>query len=167
MRQQAAGNAPADDEQSAVLSRLWAEFHRLNHALFDGKLALSEIRLSTRKQYGGYYHKGERRIVLSWPAYQEHGWDETLNTFRHEVAHIVHPDHSPGFWALAERLGCTRRHAMPPLARAHAYCRYVYECPVCHARVFRRKRLVKASCGRCDAAFNPTFQLRLVPRTRA
>ncbi len=152
-----------EEERAAVLARLWAEFGRLNQAFFHGALVLGEIKLSTRKQYGGYYHKAKGAIVLSWPAYKEHGWDETLNTFRHEVAHIVHPDHSRAFWALAERLGCTRRHALPPLSRTHAYCRYVYECPVCRARVFRRKRLTRASCGRCDKAFNPRFQLRLVP----
>ena len=147
-----------------MLARLWDEFHRLNAAHFGGApLALSEIILSTRKQYGGYYRPAQSRIVLSWQAYKDHGWDETVMTFRHEVAHIVHPNHSRAFWELAARLGCTRRHALPPKERAHAYTRYTYECPACKARVFRRKRLVKASCGRCDRTFNPLFQLRLVP----
>jgi len=109
--------------------------------------------------------KAKSRIVVSWPAYLQHGWEETLNTFRHEVAHIVHNDHSTAFWVLAERLGCHRRHALPPKEREHAYCRYVYECPACKTRVFRRKRLVRASCGRCDRTFNPAFQLRLVSST--
>lgn len=151
-------------ERLEVLARLWDEFTRLNHAFFDGGLTLAEIKLSTRKQYGGYYQPARSRIVLSWQAYQEHGWDETLLTFRHEVAHIVHPNHSRAFWELAARLGCTRRHALPPKERAHAHCRYIYECPACRARVFRRKRLAKASCGRCDKTFNPVFRLRLVPR---
>lgn len=154
-----------DPEQAAVRARLWEEFHRLNQEHGGGAYSLNEIRLSSRKQYGGYYRKDLGLIVLSWPAYVQHGWDETLNTFRHEVAHIVHQDHSKAFWALAVRLGCTHRHALPPKERDHAYCRYVYECPACRARVFRRKRLVRASCGRCDRAFNPAFQLRLVSST--
>lgn len=151
------------DDRAVVLAALWAEFTRLNAVFFAGELCLAEIRLSTRKQYGGYYHKAKSLIVISWPAHNEHGWDETLNTFRHEVAHIVHQDHKSAFWTLAEHLGCTRRHALPSKTRAHAYCRYAYECPVCRHRLFRRKRLAqRASCARCDKAFNPAFLLCLV-----
>lgn len=155
----------SEKARAEVALRLWEEFHRLNEAHFDGKLTLAEIRLSTRKQYGGYYMKAKSLIVLSWQAHVDHGWDETLNTFRHEVAHIVHQDHSSAFWAVAKRLGCIKRYAAAPVTREHAYCRYVYECPVCKAQVFRRKRLSRSSCGRCDRAFNPAFQLRLVSST--
>lgn len=149
-------------ERAEVLARLWEEFRHLNDEHFGGSLALTEIRLSTRKQYGGYYMKARGLIVLSWQAHRDHGWDETLNTFRHEVAHIVHQDHSAAFWELAYRLGCTRRHAASPLNRTHGYCRYTYECPSCKAQVFRRKRLTKSSCGRCDSKFNPAYQMKLV-----
>lgn len=148
--------------RAAVLARLWDEFTRLNDLHFDGRLTLREIRLSTRKQYGGYYRPKDSLIVLSWQAYREHGWEETLETFRHEVAHLVHQNHSAAFWALAAKLGCTRRYAQPPKERPHAYSRYVYECPSCKTRVFRRKRLTRSSCGRCDRAFNPQHLLRLV-----
>jgi predicted SprT family Zn-dependent metalloprotease len=157
-----------------ILARLWEEFHHLNTTFFDGTLVLNEIRLSTRKQYGGYYRRiinkttpslSRNMIVLSWPAYQQHGWEETVNTLRHEIAHIVHMDHSKAFWELAERLGCTKRHALPPKERNPAYYHFVYECPKCKTQMFRRKRLVRASCGLCDKAFNPENLLHLVAST--
>lgn len=156
-----------EQEPAEVSARLWIEFARINATHFGGKLRLDEIRLSTRKQYGGYYLKAKNLIVLSWPAHKTHGWDETLNTFRHEVAHIVHQDHSPAFWAVANRLGCTRRHALPPAERAPVYYKYLYECPACRAQVFRRKKLVLSSCAKCDRKFNPAFQLRLVSSSEA
>jgi len=162
----AAAERAAAAERVAVITRLWEEFRRLNTVHFaHAPLALNEIRLSTRKQYGGYCVPSRKLIVLSWQAYVEHGWEETLETFRHEVAHLVHPDHSRAFWALAATLGCTRRHALPPKERAHAFCRYVYECPACGTKVYRRRRLVRASCGQCDRRFNPLYQLRLVSST--
>ena len=150
------------EDKEMVLARLWEEFRRLNALYFQNRLTLREIRLSTRKQYGGYYRKSDNIIVLSWQAYCDYGWDEIINTFRHEVAHIVYQDHSRAFWQLAIGLGCTRRYATPPKDRDHAYCRYVYVCPACGAKVFRRKRLQKASCSRCDSHFNPAYQLRLL-----
>lgn len=149
-------------EVAAALDLLWAEFHRLNALHFAGALRLDELRLSPRKQYGGYCVPAKRLIVLSLQALREHGFEETLDTFRHEVAHLVHPNHSAAFWELARRLGSTTRYAKAPIARSANYVRYVYECPVCGATVRRQKRLVRASCAGCDKAFNPHFQLRLV-----
>lgn len=146
------------------MHRLLREFHLLNHVHFDGALVLEELVLSNRKQYGGYCQPARRRIVLSWRAYLDHGWDELLLTFRHEVAHLVHPNHSRDFWELARRLGCPpeRRHALAPKSRPAGWFRYVYECPTCAAQVHRRKRIQRASCGRCDRRWNPDHQLRLV-----
>ncbi len=156
-------------ERAAVTAQLWQEFERLNAEFFAGKLTLREIRVSTRKQYGGYYQKSNSLIVLSWLSYQTHGWDETLNTFRHEVAHIVHQDHSRAFWDLAYRLGCTRRYALPPTEPNPAYAQFVYECPNCKTQIRRRKKIALSSCGACDRKFNPAFRWRLVssPTIRA
>jgi hypothetical protein len=151
-----------------VHAALLAEFDRLNGAHFDGRLILDELVVSTRKQYGGYCQPARRRIVVSWRAFQEHGWAETLLTFRHEVAHLVHPNHSGEFWALAEQLGCPpdRRHALPPKNRPAGWFRHVYACAACGSRYHRRRKLGQASCPRCDRRYNPDYALILVETHR-
>ena len=82
-------------------------------------------------------------------------WPETLNTFRHEVAHVVHPNHSAAFWSLAHALGVTQRYASPPVVRRSR--RYIYACPTCKRRIERRRRLRDASCAACDSRYNPRY----------
>jgi predicted SprT family Zn-dependent metalloprotease len=151
-------------ERYAVTEMLWAEFERLNQVHFGNTLRLNEIVVSTRKKYGGYCQPYKKRIVVSWQAYLDHGWDETLITFRHEVAHLVFPNHSKEFWALAQQLGCPpdRKRALPPSDRQPGWYKYLYECPTCKQQVYRRKRLVRSSCGRCDKHFNPLFLFKLI-----
>ena len=147
-------------EQTALWNLLRDEFDRLNSVYFQEQLSVPEIVLSTRKTFGGYYQPGRHRIVLSWQAYCEYGLPETLNTFRHEVAHIAHPNHSAAFWSLALSLGAAQRYASPPLRRASP--RYVYACPGCGRRIERRSRLRLASCAACDRTYNPRYALQLV-----
>jgi hypothetical protein len=143
---------------------LWREFERLNTLHFDGALTLSELLVSTRKKYGGYCQPLRKRIVVSWQEYLDWGFDETLITFRHEVAHLVHPNHSASFWSLAHQLGCPtdRKRARPPKDRPAGWWKFSYECPHCKIRIYRRKRLSRASCGKCDRSFNPKFLMKLV-----
>ena len=147
-----------------LLAELIGEFDRLNHAHFGGVLVAPVVVLSRRKTFGGYYQPQRHRIVLSLQAYHEHGWDETLNTFRHEVAHIAHPDHSKAFWALAAELGATKRYAAAPLRpKPRRSSRYIYACAACGSRITRLRRLRKpSSCGVCDKRYNPRFALRLI-----
>ncbi len=143
-----------------MLETLQAEFARLNQTHFDGRLTPPEIVVSTRKTYGGYYQPSRHRLVVSWQAYQEHGLEETLNTFRHEVAHIVHPDHSAAFWRLAFAIGVTKRYAAAPLTVPAR--KYIYACPGCGRRYERKRRIRAASCAACDSRYNPRYALRLV-----
>jgi len=157
------------EEVRAALELLWAEFHRLNALHCAGTLRLDEIRLSSRKQYGGYCVPSKYLIVLSLQALREHGFEETLDTFRHEVAHLVHPNHSAAFWELARKFGSVTRYAKPPKTTNPNYVRYIYRCPACGTEVRRQRRLVRASCAKCDKRFNPLFVLQLVssPAIRA
>ncbi len=143
-----------------LTERLAAEFDQINTEHFGGRLARPEIVVSTRKTFGGYYQPQRHRIVLSWQAYREHGWAETNNTFRHEIAHILHPNHSRAFWQVADALGATQRYARPPLAVRPP--RFVYACPACGKTLERRRRLRASSCASCDRTYNPRFALTLI-----
>ena len=147
-------------DPAALWETLRSEFDLLNAAHFGDRLTVPEIVISRRKTYGGYYQPHTHRIVISWQAYCEHGLDETMNTFRHEVAHIVHPNHSRAFWGVAHALGATQRYASPPLKKPTR--QYVYACPACGRRLQRRRRIRAASCAVCDSRYNPRFALRLV-----
>ncbi|BDI32668.1 hypothetical protein CCAX7_47190 [Capsulimonas corticalis] len=148
--------------EAQLLEAMHAEFDRLNAEHFAGELIRPTVIISRRKAYGGYYQPQRHRIVLSWQAYREHGWEEALNTFRHEVAHIKHPNHSKAFWELASQLGVTKRYAASPLTPPRTPHRYVYGCPVCGRRVHRNRRIRQASCGVCDKNYNPKFALKLL-----
>jgi predicted SprT family Zn-dependent metalloprotease len=145
----------------ALLLDLYDEFARLNVCHFDGSLPRPLIELSTRKTFGGYYSKSRNRIVLSWQAYCEYGLDETLNTLRHEIAHIVYQNHGPEFWTLALRLGVERKYARHPLKR-RARKALIYECPNCGTRLQRVRRMPNSSCARCDRKYNPAYVMKLV-----
>ena len=67
------------------------EFDRLNVVHFAGLLTRPEIIISTRKSFGGYYQPRLHRIVVSWQGHLDHGLEETLNTFRHELSKVRPP----------------------------------------------------------------------------
>ncbi len=150
----------ASVEEAMVLRRLQAEFNRLNVEHFQGRHADPRIEFSKRKTYGGYYVKSRHAIILSWQAYREHGWDETLNTFRHEVAHIEQPNHKRAFWELAFRLGVTKKYASPP----KQIRTFTYVCISCGGRLLRKRRFrSNVSCAHCDQRYNPKYRLFLIP----
>jgi predicted SprT family Zn-dependent metalloprotease len=144
--------------------RLYDEFDRLNHKFFDDKLRRPLIEFSSRKSFGGYYQKQRHRIVLSWQAYLEHGLNETLNTFRHEVAHIIHQHHRQEFWELAAQLGVIKKYAASPLIPSKRKTHwYTYECPACKGLLYRKRQVrANASCGKCDSQYNPLYRLKLL-----
>jgi predicted SprT family Zn-dependent metalloprotease len=153
-------------EFASLVDKCYTEFNRINTEHFHGKLCPPQIEFSKRKTYGGYYQKRLHRIVLSWQAYREHGWTETLNTLTHEIAHIVYQDHSPNFWALAVKLGVVKKYAANPLQkRPRRQTIYTYSCPACGKRYPRRRKMQRAaSCASCCSTYNPKYKLVLVEK---
>lgn len=147
--------------EQSLLALLQHEFDLLNAEYFQGSLKPPKIEISRRKTFGGYYQKQSHRIVLSWQAYLEHGIDETMNTFRHEVAHIVHIRHDKAFWDLAYRIGVIKKYAANPLQPRRRRM-YVYACPSCGTQMRRYRRYRNASCAQCDRRYNPKFRLKLI-----
>jgi len=162
--QPACGKISSPDELKAVLLE---EFKWLNAEYFEDKLTTPNLTVSTRKAFGGYYRPKDHKIVVSWQAYVDHGFQETLNTFRHEVAHIVHPNHSRQFWDVAIKIGATQRYASRPKNQPKTPHKYTYACPTCGRVFYRNKRIMRSSCGVCDKKFNPKHQLKLVPKPKS
>lgn len=89
---------------------------------------------------------GNIQIRLSWPAYKNHGWEETKQTIRHELIHVHQyvnydeGDHGPTFKKWADKMD-VEVYANAPASKPN----YIVWCPECgHEWQRQRKsKLVK------------------------
>jgi len=136
-------------------------FDRINVEMFGGRLPQVKILYSDRMLIAGSYLPTQREIRIGrkyhtiFPADLE-------DTLRHEMIHIVYPNHSREFKNLARHWGVSLKAREHPKLRSA--CRYIYYCPVCGKEYPRRKRLRMASCGDCTPGkdFDPRFKLKLL-----
>lgn len=114
---------------------------------------------SNAKATGGTCY-GNGRIIMSAQAFDEHGLAESLDTWRHEMAHLVHMNHSWRFWELAWRLGV--QHTTAHSAASPKSGRYKYVCPRGHEVFTNGLRTRQYSCQHCSPRWDRRYILELV-----
>jgi len=139
-------------------------FVKLNQKYFDGKLPDARIEWSTRMVHAGKCEDKQRLIRLG-VAYHKHYPDDIIDTLKHEMIHLIHPNHGKGFKSEAQRIGASRYSRMyPGMLKA---MKYLYECPECGEQYPSRKMLRNRSCGKCSPGrYNSKYKLKFVRRLR-
>jgi predicted SprT family Zn-dependent metalloprotease len=135
-------------------------FMRINFRYFSGKLPEVKIEWSNRLRMAGKYIISDRIIRLG-RRYHEYFPEEVENTLKHEMIHILYPDHGRLFKSEAIRIGASRYAREYPGARGNF--KYIYVCPGCGEKFYRRKRYRLASCGRCSRnGYDQRYKLKLI-----
>ncbi len=139
---------------------LYRMFDRFNGEFFEGRLPVTKIEYSERMLIAGSYTPS-RRIIKIGKKYHEIFPEEVEDTLKHEMIHILYPNHDRNFKAWAFKLGASLKAKSHPLLRSNY--KYLYVCPVCGREYPRRKRLQMASCGICTKGrhFDPKYKLKL------
>ncbi|MBD3388232.1 MAG: hypothetical protein GF416_04060 [Candidatus Altiarchaeales archaeon] len=153
-------------ERSELEARLREEFERLNRERFDNSIEDYKLRFSKSSvRTHGSINLETKTIRISYPMYEQHGWEMVAQTLLHEMTHALihqqggHARHTKRFWNEFEKRGGVRdRIDVKPTAP------YVYACPTCQQEIERirpMKRPWLYSCIRCDRNYNPKHRLYL------
>lgn len=148
---------------------------RIENAVFLAKEILSqlgpeldvEIKLGTAVNEAGSvrYDRATKLFTLTLSRYfiEDLPFEETEDTVKHEVAHIlvgVQEGHGPKWRAMAEELG-----ARPERCHVHELTtrmRWIMTCPTCDQKRYRSRR-EKLSCRICNEAYNPDSLMEYHP----
>ncbi len=140
-------------------SGLMRMYERLNYRYFRGKLPRVKIEWSNRMLSAGQYYTGYKLIRLG-RKYHEYYPEDVEDTLKHEMIHILYPNHGKEFKREAARIKTSLHAKDYPGAKSHF--KYVYICPACGQKYFRRRRMSMASCGECSGGkYNGMFKLKL------
>lgn len=153
---------PEQPELPSV-AELYDLFEKFNWEYFDGKLPITKISYSQRMLIAGSYTPSKRQIKIGIK-YHEIFPDEIEDTLKHEMIHVLYPNHDKNFKSWAGRIGASLKAKSHPLLRGNY--KYLYVCPSCGKEYPRRKRLRMASCGTCTPGkhFDKRFKLRLIKK---
>ncbi|HDS01978.1 MAG TPA: M48 family peptidase [candidate division Zixibacteria bacterium] len=139
-----------------ALSRI---YDTLNYRYFDGKLPKVKIEWSSRMRIAGKCYV-EHRLIKLGRKYHEYFPDEVEDTLKHEMIHILYPNHGKEFKREAERLGATRYAKEYPGGKSPH--KYIYICPSCGQKYYRHRRMYNCSCGICSIrGYDPRYKLKL------
>ena len=148
--------------------RLYSLFNELNHEFFEGILPQIELKFSGRlKTTGGQFFKRPFYKIQISSRYlkMSNAWDEIKNTLGHEMVHywlayLGRPcGHTPEFKKKLHACGFDRYSRLTPVN-----AKYVYQCPQCQTKYFRKRRGLW-SCGPCSGRrFNFRFRLILTEK---
>ncbi len=137
-------------------------FRDFNCRFFGGELPVAQVEWSTRMKHAGKCIRSDRIIRLG-VSYHTHFPEDVTDTLKHEMIHLVIPNHGSEFKREANRIGTSRyaRH-YPGMLRG---MKFLYECPTCGETYPSRKILRLRSCGRCsNGRYNSDHKLRFVRR---
>jgi predicted SprT family Zn-dependent metalloprotease len=142
------------DETALILM-----YERLNKRYFEGKLPKVKIEWSKRMRIAGKCFVGYKLIRLG-RKYHEHFPDEIEDTLKHEMIHILYPNHGREFKLEARRLGTSRYAKEYPGGKSPH--KYIYICPNCGQKYYRHRRIYNASCGSCSkGGYDARYKLKL------
>lgn len=139
---------------------LYMLFDQFNHQFFGGALPRVKIKYSGRMLNAGSYTPSAGIIKIG-KKYHAIFPEEIEDTLKHEMIHILYPNHDAKFKAVAAGIGASLKAKSHPDLRG-SY-KYLYVCPACGKEFHKRKRLRLAYCGTCARGnnFRPEFKLRL------
>lgn len=131
----------------------------LNWKCFNGRLPRVQIEWSTRMRAAGKFYLG-RNLIRLGEKYHEYYPQDIEDTLKHEMLHILYPNHGKLFKAEAKRIG-TSIHAKEFPGGKSPY-KYIYICPVCGEKYNRHRYIRTASCGKCSpGGYDKRFKLKL------
>jgi predicted SprT family Zn-dependent metalloprotease len=149
------GDIQALPDQSGLLDM----FMMINREYFEGRLPRVEIEWSNRMSVAGKYYVDQKIIKLG-RKYHEYYPEEVEDTLKHEMVHILYPNHGRQFKREAARIGTSNHARDYPGGRSPH--KYIYICPACGQKYYRHRRLRMASCGTCSKhGYDSRFKLKL------
>ena len=87
----------------ALLQRVEA-CYQLAEAFFQRPFLRPAVSLRLRGLKAGVAHLTENKLRFNAQLYRENREHFLRQTVAHEVAHLVHADHSPAYWSVVHRL---------------------------------------------------------------
>lgn len=138
---------------------LYEMFMVVNRKHFGSSLPRVSIEWSKRMRVAGKYYVDQKLIKLG-RKYHEYYPDEVEDTLKHEMVHILYPNHGPQFKREAARIGASGNARDYPGGKSPH--KYIYICPACGQKYYRHRRLRMASCGTCSKnGYDERFKLKL------